>query len=313
MKMKVDMLESELKQERQSAKLLYNYIPQKDDDIPEKADEDEDGDGDVLKNMGNIQREVQKILNEDKDRVDIATSPIRDLLNSTSRQISPVRLQTSPTRAHTSPAGKQTEETEVDERYLRSPSRSYSFSEQSDIISTRVSEKLDSALAKSRKGKVLPVWRNISPRQKIVKPELKSYVKKKKVTVQNTPIRASGGGARPAVRASGGIRPDFSAEKRDMPFIVGKSTGKSYSVTANIQHVFSLLKAHNPGLILYFGLLLALCTVCSRRDNEEQEGGGGDDHSVHHDALVDFENADEGKSLGKVKAILEKEYAALKA
>lgn len=34
-----------------------------------------------------------------------------------------------------------------------------------------------------------------------------------------------------------------------------KNTGKSFSVTANLQRVFSLLKAHNP----------ALCTICSKR------------------------------------------------
>ncbi|KAH6587207.1 hypothetical protein BASA50_001340 [Batrachochytrium salamandrivorans] len=42
---------------------------------------------------------------------------------------------------------------------------------------------------------------------------------------------------------------------REMPFIVGQNTGKSFSVTANLQRVFSLLKAHNPGL----------CSVCSKR------------------------------------------------
>jgi hypothetical protein len=58
-------------------------------------------------------------------------------------------------------------------------------------------------------------------------------------------------------------------------------------------------------------IIIALCTVCLRRGEEEQQGGD-DDHSVHHDALADFEKGDEGKSLGKVKAILEREYAALK-
>lgn len=51
--------------------------------------------------------------------------------------------------------------------------------------------------------------------------------------------------------------------------------------------------------------------MCSRRGGEEQ-GGGDNDHSIHHEKLVDFENADEGQSLGKVKVILEREYAALK-
>jgi hypothetical protein len=240
MKMKVDLLEGELKQERQSAKLLYDYIPQKEKKIEDEkeADIEADGDTDVLRDMGNIQREVDKILKEDKIRVEIATSPIRELANSMSRQTSPVRVKStaaSPSRAKSSPVAVQTEyeDDEIDGKYLRSPSRAYSFSEQSDIISNQVSEKLDTALAKSRKGKVLPVWRNMSPRQKVVKPELKSYVKKKVNITTPTP------------RVS---RPALGKEKRDMPFIVGKSTGKSYSVTANIQHVFSLLKAHNPGL-----------------------------------------------------------------
>lgn len=241
MKMKVDLLEGELKQERQSAKLLYDYMPQ-------KVEDEADGETDILKDMGIIQREVDKILNEDKIRVEIATSPIREFKASPIRETatSPIRnladslsRQTSPVRAHSSPSrtpvAVQTEfdDEEVDEKYLRSPSRSYSFSEQSEIISTRVSEKLDSALAKSRKGKVLPVWRNVMPREKVLKPELKSFVKKR-VTMHTPSPRAVGAG--------------LKAEKRDMPFIVGKSTGKSYSLTANIQHVFSLLKAHNPGL-----------------------------------------------------------------
>ncbi|ORY40707.1 hypothetical protein BCR33DRAFT_357025 [Rhizoclosmatium globosum] len=49
-----------------------------------------------------------------------------------------------------------------------------------------------------------------------------------------------------------------SAEReyaRDMPFIVGTSTNKSHSVTANLQTVYALLKAHNP----------ALCSVCTQR------------------------------------------------
>ncbi|KAJ3086704.1 hypothetical protein HK102_012669, partial [Quaeritorhiza haematococci] len=48
---------------------------------------------------------------------------------------------------------------------------------------------------------------------------------------------------------------------REMPFVVGTSTGKSYSVTANIQKVFSLLKAHNP----------ALCSVCSKRKHASSQ------------------------------------------
>lgn len=42
---------------------------------------------------------------------------------------------------------------------------------------------------------------------------------------------------------------------REMPFIVGQNAGKSFSVTANLQRVFSMLKSHNPGL----------CSICSKR------------------------------------------------
>ncbi|KAI8837865.1 hypothetical protein BC829DRAFT_42139 [Chytridium lagenaria] len=47
---------------------------------------------------------------------------------------------------------------------------------------------------------------------------------------------------------------------REMPFVVGKNTGKSHSVTANLQKVFSMLKTHNP----------ALCSVCSRRRQSKE-------------------------------------------
>ena len=49
--------------------------------------------------------------------------------------------------------------------------------------------------------------------------------------------------------------------KREMPFIVGKvnltkkNAGKSFSVTANLQRVFSMLKSHHPNL----------CTVCNKK------------------------------------------------
>ena len=51
--------------------------------------------------------------------------------------------------------------------------------------------------------------------------------------------------------------------KREMPFIVGKASltkknaGKSFSVTANLQRVFSMLKSHHPDL----------CTVCNKKGN----------------------------------------------
>ncbi|KAJ3315008.1 hypothetical protein HDV04_004808 [Boothiomyces sp. JEL0838] len=47
---------------------------------------------------------------------------------------------------------------------------------------------------------------------------------------------------------------------REMPFIVGKNIGKSFSVTANLQKVFSMLKSHNPDL----------CSVCSKKAPQTQ-------------------------------------------
>ncbi|KAJ3209785.1 hypothetical protein HDU67_005937 [Dinochytrium kinnereticum] len=57
---------------------------------------------------------------------------------------------------------------------------------------------------------------------------------------------------------------DLALEKdsyaREMPFVVGKNTGRSHSVTANLQKVFSMLKTHNP----------ALCSVCSKRKQNKE-------------------------------------------
>ncbi|RKO91448.1 hypothetical protein BDK51DRAFT_45665 [Blyttiomyces helicus] len=59
----------------------------------------------------------------------------------------------------------------------------------------------------------------------------------------------------PALRDAGRDDTGGADAGRDMPFIIGKSTSKSYSVTANLQRVFALLKSHNP----------SLCSVCSER------------------------------------------------
>ncbi|KAJ1554413.1 hypothetical protein HK096_003653 [Nowakowskiella sp. JEL0078] len=45
---------------------------------------------------------------------------------------------------------------------------------------------------------------------------------------------------------------------KGLTFLVGKSTGKSYSVTANLQQLFSLLRAHNPNL----------CSVCKSQKKQ---------------------------------------------
>ncbi|KAJ3038994.1 Centrosomal protein cep57L1, partial [Rhizophlyctis rosea] len=69
--------------------------------------------------------------------------------------------------------------------------------------------------------------------------------------VHRNHVVAKDGGA---VRDIGNVR--GLSVGREVPFIVGKSTGKSHSVTANLQRVFSLLKAHNP----------ALCSTCAQRN-----------------------------------------------
>ncbi|KAI8911124.1 hypothetical protein EDD86DRAFT_204452, partial [Gorgonomyces haynaldii] len=48
---------------------------------------------------------------------------------------------------------------------------------------------------------------------------------------------------------------DLKEPTRDMPFVVGSNTGKSFSVTANLQTVFSMLKNHNADL----------CQACSSK------------------------------------------------
>ncbi|KAJ3333944.1 hypothetical protein HDU76_000544 [Blyttiomyces sp. JEL0837] len=120
-----------------------------------------------------------------------------------------------------------------------------------------------------------------------------------------------------------------------MPFVVGQNTQKSYSVTANLQRVFSLLKSHNP----------ALCSVCSKRKrsspslepdrqhfhstfedrthrhqreqhlyqrhlhrlNQRREGGGKEkeeqDHAIHHREIKEEISGTKG-GLPKLKEVL---------
>ncbi|KAI8819100.1 uncharacterized protein EV422DRAFT_599033 [Fimicolochytrium jonesii] len=91
---------------------------------------------------------------------------------------------------------------------------------------------------------------------------------------QQRSVKTQTGEARtePRTERGGGVAATSSASRRrdradpaggpagtrlfmEMPFVVGKSATKSYSVTANLQQVLSLLKAHNP----------SLCSVCSSR------------------------------------------------
>ncbi|KAJ3108249.1 Centrosomal protein cep57L1 [Phlyctochytrium planicorne] len=89
---------------------------------------------------------------------------------------------------------------------------------------------------------------------------------------------------------------------REMPFIIGTNAGKSYSVTANLQKVFSLLKSHNP----------ALCSVCNKRNeaDEESEGGSSEDECAGHAAQ---EYQDRIENLQSILSFLEDEFRTLRS
>ncbi|KAI8832843.1 hypothetical protein BJ741DRAFT_651010, partial [Chytriomyces cf. hyalinus JEL632] len=92
---------------------------------------------------------------------------------------------------------------------------------------------------------------------------------------------------------------------RDMPFVVGMSTNKSHSVTANLQSVYALLKSHNP----------ALCSVCTMRKKRAASAARSrspshsrpqhEDQAIHHEKIAaavgtGFEDS------GKLKSVLTK-------
>lgn len=77
-----------------------------------------------------------------------------------------------------------------------------------------------------------PRWRSI-PSAKVPKTAAREPVVEPPVQRQSKP------------KASSSLA---SRHPREMPFVVGQCPGKSYSVTANLQRVFSLLKTHNPAL-----------------------------------------------------------------
>ncbi|KXS19498.1 hypothetical protein M427DRAFT_451855 [Gonapodya prolifera JEL478] len=106
------------------------------------------------------------------------------------------------------------------------------------------------------------------------------------------------------------------AAARKLPFIMGTNTGKSYSVTANLQQIFAMLKSHNP----------VLCTICAARPRTSVPAKKRDDgplpSGVRHDAgsgldprLADIRIADVGKhwpELRRAVAGLEGEVAGLR-
>ncbi|KNC98697.1 hypothetical protein, variant [Spizellomyces punctatus DAOM BR117] len=170
---------------------------------------------------------------------------------------------------------------------------------------------------------VNPVWKKIEigrPRQKLVP----TSGIKPRVVIKSPPRNGT-------LFCTHGSKDERGVVKgvvggRQMPFIIGTSTSKSYSVTANIQRVFSLLKAHNP----------ALCSVCSRRDKPQKDkdeitvhrtvkptdqphttgkstqtlGEPWDDHASFHDEMLSTDGGVE--ILKKVLKGLEEEFEALK-
>ncbi|TPX72774.1 hypothetical protein SpCBS45565_g00365 [Spizellomyces sp. 'palustris'] len=168
-----------------------------------------------------------------------------------------------------------------------------------------------------------PVWKKIEigrPRQKLVP----TSGIKPRVVIKSPPRNGT-------LFCTHGSKDERGVVKgivggRQMPFIIGTSTSKSYSVTANIQRVFSLLKAHNP----------ALCSVCSRRDKPQKDkdeitvhrtvkpidqppttgkstqtlGEAWDDHASFHDEMLSTDGGVE--ILKKVLKGLEEEFEVLK-
>ncbi|KAJ3075395.1 Centrosomal protein cep57L1 [Podochytrium sp. JEL0797] len=104
---------------------------------------------------------------------------------------------------------------------------------------------------------------------------------------------------------------------REMPFIVGTSTNKSHSVTANLQTVYALLKAHNP----------ALCSVCTRRKKEAADSArshspshsrsgstaASEDHAHHHQKIAEASSGlKETEKLKSVLGTFQKDFSRLK-
>ncbi|KAJ3220892.1 Centrosomal protein cep57L1 [Clydaea vesicula] len=116
-------------------------------------------------------------------------------------------------------------------------------------------------------SKALPVWKEVTPtsNERYGRSE-----KKKQISESKNVTRSQSRGRQKSQKKKPSMENGEKCEtnnqglvgnvesNRDMPFVVGKNVGKSYSVTANIQNVFSLLKAHNP----------ALCSVCSKRKSK---------------------------------------------
>ncbi|KAJ3024156.1 hypothetical protein HKX48_005558 [Thoreauomyces humboldtii] len=187
-------------------------------------------------------------------------------------------------------------------------------------------------------GKVRATAAPSNPSRQI--PTKPASIPKRIVTVGNHKQPSANPRPTPRTLQPAGTQPGI-VRGRDMPFLVGTSTTKSHSVTANLQQVFSLLKAHNP----------SRCSVCqpptvtttprrrpiptARRREEAIDFDHDDDHASFHGEVLDGAAAvaaasvvgrrrtpaAAGKSEGRgdgvttlqaVLAVLEDEFDALK-
>ncbi|KAI9100002.1 hypothetical protein DFS34DRAFT_517453 [Phlyctochytrium arcticum] len=115
-----------------------------------------------------------------------------------------------------------------------------------------------------------PTWKKVDPGRPRTKPQTTTYSKPTSSSTAHAKSHSDRNCSCLQVPKPRPSKPKNTAQRkvagREMPFTVGKSTTKSYSVTANIQRVFSLLKSHNP----------ALCSVCNRG------GHTATSHRHHH-------------------------------
>ncbi|TPX37663.1 hypothetical protein SmJEL517_g00576 [Synchytrium microbalum] len=89
---------------------------------------------------------------------------------------------------------------------------------------------------------------------------------------------------------------------RDLPFISGTSVTKSYSVTANLQKVYSMLKNHNP----------QLCSVCRQKRRHAESPPKPRGRNETGRTYEPIETIERENDLVKVLSLLEDEFLHLK-
>ncbi|KAI9331737.1 hypothetical protein BDR26DRAFT_662512 [Obelidium mucronatum] len=137
-------------------------------------------------------------------------------------------------------------------------------------------------------------------------------------SIGKSPLAAKSPHNRSLSRSRADYEENETGYARDMPFVVGTSTNKSHSVTANLQTVYSLLKAHNP----------ALCSVCTKRKknaataadstgsyspSQSHRSDNESDHSHHHRKIAEASSGlAEMSKLKSVLATLQNDFNRLK-